>query len=183
MEVREMSQLGRAVPAGAVMSAPPVGRPVRPDPVAAVLLLVAGGAGIWQLFAAWLKVGSGTVGGGDPAAPAGWQVYRALRLLPAPAPEVSWATLAVLGCAVAGGALIVLGLAMFAPMNHRPLGVAALLISLLSMAGALWVIMHARLVVDLGVFGLFGQASVGLYLFLGSGLLGLVGAWKALSTD
>lgn len=177
-----MSQLGRAVPAGAVMSAPPVGRPVRSDPVAAVLLLVAGGAGIWQLFAPWLKAGSATVGGGDPVAPGGWQVYRALRVLPTPAPEVGWATLAVLGGAVAGGALIVLGLAMFAPINHRPLGVAALLISLLSMAGALWVIMHARLVVDLGVFGLFGQASVGLYLFLGSGLLGLIGAWKAVST-
>lgn len=177
-----MAQLGRAVPAGAVMSAPPVGRRVRPDPVAAVLLLVAGGAGIWQLFAPWLKAGPGTVGGGDPVARGGWQVYRALRLLPAPAPDVVWATLAVLGCAVAGGALIVLGLAMFAPINHRPLGAAGLLISLLSMAGALWVIMQARQVVDLGVFGLFGQAGVGLYLFLGSGLVGVIGAWKALST-
>jgi hypothetical protein len=182
MEVRAMSQLGRAVPAGAVMSAPPFGRPVRPDPVAAVLLLVAGGAGIWQLFAPWLKAGPATIGGGDPVAPSGWQVYRALRLLPTPGPEVGWATLAVLGGAVAGGALIVLGLAMFAPINHRPLGAAGLLISLLSMAGALWVIMQARQVVGLGVFGLFGQAGVGLYLFLGSGLLGLIGAWKALST-
>jgi hypothetical protein len=71
---------------------------------------------------------------------------------------------------------------MVAPINHRPLGAAALLISLLSLAGALWVITHARMVFDLGVFGLFGQATVGLYLFLGSGLLGLIGAWKALST-
>lgn len=177
-----MSQLGRAVPAGAMMTAPPVGRPVRADPVSSVVLLIAGAAGIWQLFAPWLKVGAGATGAGGPANPSGWQVYRGLRLLAAPAPELSWATLAVLGCAVAGGALVVLGLAMLAPINHRPLGVAALLISLLSTAGALWVIVQARMVFDLGVFSLFGQAAVGVYLFLGSGLLGLVGAWKAMST-
>lgn len=176
-----MSQLGRAAPAGAMITSPPVGRPVRADPIAAVLLLVAGAAGIWQLFAPWLKAGAADPGGG-PAAQSGWRVYRALRGLAAPSPELNWATLAVLGCAVAGGALLVLGVAMLAPINHRPLGAAALLISLLSMAGALWVIVHARVVFELGVFGLFGQASVGLYLFLGSGLLGLVGAWKALST-
>lgn len=177
-----MSQLGRAVPAGAMMSAPPAGRPVRADPISAIVLLIAGGAGIWQLFAPWLRVGSAAPGADGPANPSGWQVYRGLRLLAAPAPEVSWATLAVLGGAVAGGALIVLGLAMLAPINHRPLAVAALLISLLSMAGALWVIVQARMVFDLGVFSLFGQATVGLYLFLGSGLLGLIGAWKAMST-
>jgi hypothetical protein len=182
MEVRGMSQLGRAVPAGAMIASSPAGRAVRADPIAAMLLVIAGVAGIWQLFVPWLKAGSVTLGGGDPAVSGGWQVYRALRVLPEPGSELRWATLAVLGGAVAGGALVVLGLAMVAPINHRPLGAAALLISLLSLAGALWVIMHARMVFDLGVFGLFGQATVGLYLFLGSGLLGLIGAWKALST-
>lgn len=177
-----MSQLGRAVPAGAMMSASPVGRAVRADPIAAVLLTIAGVAGVWQLFAPWLRVGAAAPDGAVATAPSGWQVYRALRLLTAPAPELSWATLAVLGCAVAGGALVVLGLAMLAPINHRPLGLAALVISLLSMAGALWVVVHARMVFDLGVFGLFGQATVGVYLFVGSGLLGLIGAWKAIST-
>lgn len=176
-----MSQLGRAIPAGAVTAMPPIGRPVRADPMAAVLLVLAGGVGIWQLFTPWLRAGP-TAGGGIDPAPGGWTVYRALRLLPAPGTELRWATLAVLGCAVAGGALVVLGLAMFAPINHRPLGLAALLISLLSSAGALWVIVHARMVFDLGVFGLFGQAAVGFYLFLGSGLLGIVGSWKAVST-
>lgn len=177
-----MSQLGRAVPAGAMITAPPAGRTVRADPIAAVLLLMAGGAGVWQLFAPWLSVGSAALNGGGPAGPSGWQVYRALRVLAAPTAEVRWVTLAVLGGAVAGGALIVLGLAMFAPINHRPLGVAALLVSLLSMAGALWLIVHVRMVFDLGVFGLFGQASVGFYLFLASGLVGLVGAWKAMAS-
>ncbi|HEY5878056.1 MAG TPA: hypothetical protein VIU11_04045 [Nakamurella sp.] len=171
-----MSQLGRAAPPA---PAPPL-RAVRADPIAAVLLLLAGAMGIWQLLLPWLTVGPGSgVPGGSPT---GWRVYRALRALPAPAPELSWATLSVLGCAVGGGALIVLGLAMMAPLNHRPLGAAALLISLLSAAGALWVVVHARAVFDLGVFGLFGQAGAGWYLFLGSGLLGLAGSWKALST-
>lgn len=176
-----MSQLGRAVPASAMVSAMPGARPVRADPIAAIALVLAGGAGIWQLLTTWLTVGPAAPGGG-PAEPTGWQVYRALRALSTPAPELRWATLAVLGCAVAGGALIALGLAMLAPINHRPLGVAALLLSLLSMAGALWVVVHARPVVDLGVFGLFGQASVGFYLFLGSGLLGLLGAGKAIGS-
>ncbi len=174
-----MSQLGRAVPPGLMTAPPPATRPVRADPIAAVLLLIAGALGIWQLLVPWLSV---PVVGGSAGTPTGWQICRTLRALPAPSPEVGWATLAVLGAAVGGGALIVLGLAMMAPISHRPLGAAALLISLLSLAGALWVAVHARLIVDVGLFGLFGQASAGWYLFLGSGALGIAGAWKALST-
>lgn len=176
-----MSQLGRAVPAAPTVPPPYARRTVRPDPIAALLLLAAGAAGVWQLFAAWFTL---TPPGGPGAASAatGWQIYRGLRLLPTPSTDLRWATLAVLGCAVAGGALIVLGLALLAPINHRPLGLAALLLSLLSLAGALWVVGHARPVFDLGVFGLFGQATTGFYLFLGSGLLGLIGAGKAMSS-
>ncbi len=177
-----MSQLGRAVPPGLVAAPVPIGRPVRADPVAAVLLLVAGTIGIWQLLVPWLRVATVSGPAASGGSPTGWRVYRMLRALSAPSPELSWATLAVLGCAVGGGALVVLGLAMMAPINHRPLGGAALLISLLSMAGALWVVVYARMVFEVGVFGLFGQAAVGWYLFLGSGLLGLAGSWKALST-
>lgn len=179
-----MPQLGRAAPAGSMAVPPPAGRPVRADPIAAVLLLIAGGAGVWHLFAPWFKAAAptgATPDGSGPAAATGWQVYRGLRAMVAPTAELSWATLAVLGGAVAGGALVLLGLAMFAPINHRPLGAAALLISLLSVAGALWVVVHARTVFDMGVFGLFGQASAGLFLFLGSGLIGLIGAWKAMT--
>ena len=63
------------------------------------------------------------------------------------------------GCAVGGGALVVLGLAMMAPINHRPLGGAALLVSLLSMAGGLWVVVNARTVFEVGVFGLFAPGG------------------------
>lgn len=177
-----MSQLGRAVAAGPVVAPYPVRRPVRADPIAAILLMIAGVAGIWQILVPWLTVGAATLPGTGPASPTGWQLYRALRALTPSPTELSWATLSVLGCAVGGGALFVLGLTMLAPINHRPLGLAALLISLLSLAGALWVIVQARLVFNVGVFGLFTQASAGLYLFLGSGLLGLAGAWRALAS-
>ncbi len=177
-----MSQLGRAVPPGLVATPPPAGRAVRADPVAAILLLIAGAIGIWQLLLPWLTVGATSGPGAVSGSPTGWRIYRAMRAVPSPDPDLSWATLAVLGCAVGGGALIVLGLAMMAPINHRPLGAAALLISLLTLAGALWVVVHARLVFDVGVFGLFGQAAVGWYLFVGGGLVGIAGAWKALST-
>lgn len=177
-----MAQLGRAIPPG-VMAAPvPAARPARADPVAAVVLLVAGALGIWQMLAPWLSVGADSGTAAAASSPTGWQVYRALRALPAPSSELSWAALAVLGAAVGGGALIVLGLATMAPINHRPLGAAALLISLLSIAGALWVAVHAKMIFDVGVFSLFGQARVGWYLFLGSGLLGVAGSWKALTT-
>jgi len=176
-----MAQLGRAVPPGAAQVAPP-GRPPRADPVSAVLLLVAGALGVWQLLLPWLTVAAATGPGVSAGRPTGWQVYRALRALPAPSTELSWATLAVLGAAVGGGALIVLGLAMMAPINHRPPGAAALLISLLMSVGAGWLVGHAKMIFNLGVFGLFGQAAVGWYLFLAAGLVGIAGAWKALST-
>ncbi len=177
-----MAQLGRALPPGVADVPSPV-RPPRADAVAALLLLAAGAMGVWQLLLPWrivTAVGSAVPPGVD--SPTGWQVYRLLRALPAPSTELSWATLAVLGVGVGGGALIVLGLAMMAPINHRPLGGAALLISLLSLAGALWVAVHARMIFDVGIFGLFGQAKLGWYLFLASGLLGVAGSWRALST-
>lgn len=183
-----MSQLGRAVAPSVVAAPPPPHRSVRADPVAAIFLLLAGAIGIWQLLVPWLTTtaAASAVLSGAGAGPAGqltgWRIYRALRAAPAPSSEVSWATLAILGCAVGGGALIVLGLAMMAPLNHRPLGAAALVISLLSAAGALWVVVHARMVFDVGVFSLFGRTTVGWYLFLGSGLLGVIGSWKALSS-
>lgn len=185
-----MSQLGRAVSPAVVAAPLPARRPVRPDPVAAILLLLAGAIGIWQLLLPWLTVtaaGASTsalagAGAGPAGQLTGWRIYRALRAVSVPSSELGWATLAILGCAVGGGALIVLGIAMMAPLNHRPLGAAALLISLLSAAGALWVVVHTRMVFDVGVFSLFGRTTVGWYLFLGSGLLGVIGSWKALSS-
>lgn len=173
-----MSHPGSGVPAG-----PPVGRRApRADPIAAVLLLVAGGIGVWQLLLPWRTI---TVDPGSfttDVSTTGWQVYRLLRAVPDPAADLRAATYSVLGVAVGGGALIVLGLAMMLAINHRPLGLAALLISMLSVVGAGWLLVRARAIFDVGLFGLFAQAQVGWYLFLGAGLLGILGSWKALAT-
>ena len=112
----------------------------------------------------------------------GWQVYRFLRAIPDPDGDLRVAMYSVLGVAVGGGALIVLGLTMMLPINHRPLGLAALLVSSLSVLGACWMLIRARTIFDVGLFGLFAQAQLGWYLFLVAGLLGLIGAWKALAT-
>lgn len=156
----------------------------RADPVAAVLLLIAGAIGVWQLLLPW------RITDADPAptddagvvSTTGWQVYRLLRAIPDPNGDLRAAMFAVLGVGVGGGALILLGITMMLPLNHRPLGVAALFISLLAMAGAGWMLIRARSIFDVGLFGLFSQAQAGWYLFLASGLIGLIGSWKALST-
>ena len=169
--------------AGAAGGPAALRRAPRPDPVAAVLLLLAGAIGIWQLLLPWrtVSVGSGSRAGGDVSV-TGWQVYRLLRSVPKSAGEVDLATYCVLGAAVGGGALIVLGVAMMTAMNHRPLGVAALLISSLCVAGAGWMLIRARAIFDVGMFTFFAQAQVGWYLFVATGCVGLLGAWKALAT-
>jgi len=160
-------------------------RAPRADPIAAVLLLIAGAIGLWQLLLPWRSV---AVDPGVPASAAGevsttgWQVYRLLRAIPDPTGDLRAATLAVLGVAVAGGGLIALGLAMMIAINHRPLGLAALLLSLLSVTAAGWLLVKSRTIFDVGLVGLFAQAQVGWYLFLAAGLLGVIGSWKALST-
>jgi len=156
-------------------------RSSRADPIAAAILLVAGAIGLWQLLLPWRTVGADPSGSAG-AATTGWQVYRLLRAVPDPDANLLLATFAVLGVAVGGGALIVLGLTMMLPINHRPLGLAALLISILCILGACWMLIRARAIFDIGLFSLFAQAQLGWYLFLSAGILGLVGSWKALAT-
>ena len=105
-----------------------------------------------------------------------------MRAVPDPDGDLRAAMFSVLGVAVGGGALIVLGLTMMLPINHRPLGLAALLVSVLSILGACWMLIRARAIFDVGLFGLFAQAQLGWYLFLAAGFVGVLGAWKALAT-
>jgi hypothetical protein len=159
-------------------------RPPRADALAAVILLMAGAIGIWQLLLPWRTTTTASSGGSDPGnvSTTGWQVYRFLRAIPDPDGDLRVAMYSVLGVAVGGGALVVLGLTMLLPINHRPLGLAALLVSSLSVLGACWMLIRARTIFDIGLFGLFAQAQLGWYLFLVAGLLGLIGSWKALAT-
>ncbi len=161
----------------------PIRRPPRADPIAAALLLVGGALAIWQLLLPWrtVTVDSSSVAGPDVSV-SGWQVYRLLRSVPDSAGDAQLASYCVLGTAVGGGALMLLGAAMMMAINHRPLGLAALLVSSACVAGAGWLLISARAIFDVGLFTLFAQAQAGWYLFLGAGFVGLAGAWKALAT-
>ncbi len=152
----------------------------------AVLLIIAGIAGVAQLFLPWRTVPVGPAGtgaaAGDDGAITGWQIYRLIRAVPGPGADLSVVMYTVLGAAVGGGALILLGLAMVMPINHRPLGLAAMLISILLILGSCWMLIRARSIFDVGLSGLFDQAQIGWYLFLACGVLGLIGALKPLTT-
>lgn len=158
-------------------------RAPRADPIAAAILLIAGALGIWQLLLPWRAVTVDPTGSAaGEVTTTGWQVYRLLRAVPDPDGDLRAAMFSVLGVAVGGGALIVLGLTMMLAINHRPLGLAALLVSVLSILGACWMLIRARAIFDVGLFNLFAQAELGWYLFLAAGFVGLLGAWKALAT-
>ncbi len=152
----------------------------RADPIAAVILLLAGALGIWPLLLPWRTIAVDSSGSGEVST-TGWQVYRVLRAVPDPDGDLRAAMFSVLGVAVGGGALIVLGLTMMLAINHRPLGLAALLVSVLSILGACWMLVRARAIFDVGLFNLFAQAQLGWYLFLAAGFLGLIGSWRALA--
>jgi hypothetical protein len=145
------------------------------------MLLLAGALGIWQLLLPWRTITVDPSGSGEVST-TGWQVYRVLRAVPDPDGDLRAAMFSVLGVAVGGGALIILGLTMMLAINHRPLGLAALLVSVLSILGACWMLVRARAIFDVGLFNLFAQAQLGWYLFLAAGFLGLVGSWKAIAT-
>jgi hypothetical protein len=161
----------------------------RADVMGALLLIIGGFAGIAQLFLPWRTVTVGPVGtattgaaAGDDGTITGWQIYRLIRAVPGPGADLSVVMYTVLGAAVGGGALILLGLALMMPINHRPLGLAALLISILLILGSCWMLVRARSIFDVGLSGLFDQAQIGWYLFLACGVFGLTGALKALTT-
>jgi len=151
----------------------------------ALLLIVGGIAGVAQLIVPWRTVSVGPVGSGagsqagDDGSITGWQIYRLIRAVPGPGADLTVVMYTVLGAAVGGGALILLGLAVTMPINHRPLGLAALLISVLLIMGSCWMLVRARSIFDVSLSGLFDQAQVGWYLFLACGVLGLIGALKA----
>lgn len=91
------------------------------------------------------------------------------------------AVYSVLGVAVAGGACILLGIAMFTPIDHQPFGAVALLCSIASIGGAVWWLLRSRQAAG-GLGPMLSNAQFGWYLFAASGLLTLIGAIKALAT-
>lgn len=157
--------------------APRAGSIVHPDPLAALLLIIGGVAGLLELLLPWRPAVSSLPRYGSLT---GWDLFVIGRNQQLPAGE-SLALYAVLGVAVAGGACILLGLATMAPIDHQPLGAIALLLGVASIGGAVWWAFRSSAAAG-GWSTLLRHAQPGLYLFLASGVLIVVGAVKALAT-
>lgn len=160
-----------------------IAAPVRPrpvvsaDPTAGLLLILAGVTGILSLLLPWKQA--------DPRLPTygsktGWDLFVIGHSQPLSAGD-SLALYAVLGIAVAGGACVILGLVMFAPIDHLPLGAVTLLLGVATTAGALWWFLHGRGAAG-GIRAMFSQTQLGWYLAIGAGIVELSGAIKALAT-
>lgn len=177
--MRDDDRVSRSSPAGT----PPFGAPVatlsryapRADPAAGLILVLAGALGMLQLVLPWIAIGGGLSG-----SLTGWQLFKtgrdqALDL------SSTIATYALPGVAIAGVAMVLLGLAMFAPIDHRPLGTVGLLFALAATVLAGWWVLDTWDVRG-GLGQILGTVLPGWYLFLVSGPLGLVGSIKALVT-
>lgn len=147
--------------------------------MACLLLLAAGLAGLIQLAITWLPADRIAVPTGTGPV-TGWRLYRGLSTANGLGIDLIAVRYALLAVAVAAGALVLLGLTMLLPIDHRPLGGAALLLSLVSLLSACWVVLRTRNLFDLAPEAVFQTAHAGWYLFLGMGLLGLAGALQAL---
>lgn len=150
--------------------------------MAALLTILAGAAALVQLFLSWSStvtgVGLQDSGGGIT----GWERYQAARAGAGLSMNDTVTAYSVVGTAMAGAALILLGLAMLMPVDHRPLGTTALLLAVLSLAAAAWWLIRGHHTFNQSVADLFTHAGPGWYLFLVAGPVGVVGAAKALST-
>jgi hypothetical protein len=161
-----------------MMAAPVRSRPaVAADPIAGLLMIVAGAAGILELLLPWRAAVRTLPSYGSLT---GWDFFVLGRGQALSAGD-TLALYTVLGVAVTGGACVLLGLAMFAPIDHHPLGAIALLCSVVSICGALWWVLRNRLSAG-GIGAVFAQGQIGFYLFLAAGFIGLIGAIKALAT-
>lgn len=150
----------------------PGDRAVRPDVLAAVLLVLGGAAGIAQLWVPWLRATGASAGGWDI-----FQVLKAgLTVQGGVAPTLG--AYAVLAVAVVGVALVLLGVLVLLPIDHRPPAVVAVVAGVLGVLCAVWwVFWHGG---DGDIGRLFSTGWIGWYLFLAAGLVGLIGAIRAL---
>jgi hypothetical protein len=158
------------------------GDPPRPDVLAALLSIVAGAAALGQLFLSWSSMVTGVGLQAAAGGITGWQRYQAARTGAALSTSDTVTAYSVVGAAFAGAALILLGLAMLTPIDHRPLGLVALLVSVASLGCALWWLVRGHHTFNQSVSDLFTHAGPGWYLFLVAGPIGVLGAAKALST-
>lgn len=162
------------VPIGAVSSG--TLRP-RADVLAGLVTILAGAAGLVQILVQWV-LGSVT----DPTGTTGWEMLQLCRGFATVSRAHAVAGYAVLGSAVIGGGLVLLGLAMWAPINHRPLGFAGLGMALVLLAGEIWWLARGGQLTGMTLGDVFAHAGPGWYLFLLAGPIGILGTVKALTS-
>lgn len=176
-----MSRPGMPIAAGGRPHIPTAVMAPRADPVGAALLLLAGFAGILQLVAPWRTATWPEVGTGLGTG-TGYELFQSLRNLPDPGLTQTAASYAVLAVGVGGGALVLLGLLLLAPMDHRPMGTGALLVAVVGLIAGCLLVLRSTTLFGISAAGMFTGAQAGWYLFLACGVLGLFGAVKALAT-
>ncbi len=151
----------------------------RPDLVAALVTVVAGGAGVGQLFLSWSSMITGV---GLPGGVTGWDRFLAARAGASLSVPDRITAYSVMATALGGAALILLGLAMTLPIDHRPLGAVSLALALAFLAGTLWWLARGHDTFNQSVADLFRYAEPGWYLFVAAGPIGVLGSAKALTT-
>lgn len=157
-------------------------RPPHSDVMAAFVTVLAGAAGVIQLFVSWSSIVTGVGLRDTDGRITGWERYQSARAGSALSTGDTITAFSVLGTALAGAALVLLGLALLAPIDHRPLAVAGLVVSLGALTADIWWLVRGHDTFNLSVPELFTHASAGWYLFLIAGPLGIIGSLKALST-
>lgn len=141
----------------------PIERQSRNDVLAALLLIIAGAAGVLQFFLEWQSVeGAGSVTGQD--------MYEI-----ADGAGETLASISVLAVLIGGGLLVLLGLALLIPSRSRKgTGSVALILSLIMIAAAVYFLVESD--AD------FTATTIGYFLFLGAGVVGLLGSLKAVAS-
>ena len=169
-------------PVAGVLSAPVVAAAPkdRPAYLGSVILALAGATGIASLLLSWTSiVFSVDLPADGPRT--GWQIFRTARA--GASFSTTWAigAYSVLAVGLIGGALVVFAVVVLCPVDHRPLGAAALVLSCVAAAGAVFWVVRARNLTDHDPGAVFAHAGPGWYAFLASGLLGLLGSLVVLS--
>lgn len=150
----------------------------RADPIAFLLLVLAGACGVAQYLVAGYPVGRSD--------PVGGTVVSGRQLLSDLGPHVTTTTsitrIALLVVLVGGGALVLLGFSALFPMTHGPIGMVALLIALAIGGAAVWLVVQSSRVLGSPASALLTGGQIGWYLTAAAALVGLVGAFKALGS-
>ncbi len=150
--------------------------------LAGLLTFIAGAAGLAQLFLSWSSLVSGVGLQDASGGVTGWERFLAARAGASLSLTDSITAYSVVGTALAGSALLLLGLAMFLPIDQRPLGGVALVLSILMCTSTLWWLVRGHNTFNQSVPDLFVHAGAGWYLFVIAGPIGILGSIKALST-